>query len=122
MLGRLYTKNNEKYSIEKHSASDDTILLAWLRNNGRYLTPAGFLDKSLAITQIFRSFIAALFLLTLMCLVVSGIAISLNTMLVLQPKLSRNAPWLIALSVPLYFSAVMASLTGYWMKKNPGNP
>ena len=90
MLGRLYTKNNEKYSIEKALASDDTILLAWLRNNGRYLTPAGFLDKSLAITQIFRSFIAALFLLTLMCLVISGIAISLNTMLVLQPNFLEN--------------------------------
>ncbi|HDR2786604.1 TPA: patatin-like phospholipase family protein [Enterobacter asburiae] len=113
MLGRLYTKNNEKYSIDKALASDDTILLAWLRNNGRYLTPAGFLDKSLAITQIFRSFIAALFLLTLMCLVVSGIAISLNTMLVLQPNFLETTPWLIALSVPLFFSAVMAF--SYWI-------
>lgn len=121
MLGRLYTDINKQYSIEKALAHDDTILLAWLRNNGRYLTPAGFLDKSLAITQIFRSFMAALFLLTLMCLVVSGMAITLNTMLVLQPKLQETAPWLIALSVPLYFSAAMA--LSYWImdEQNPKN-
>jgi hypothetical protein len=48
-----------------------------------------------------------------MCLVVSGIAISLNTMLVLQPNFLETTPWLIALSVPLYFSAVMAF--SYWI-------
>lgn len=118
MLGRLYTKDNNNYSIEEALASDDTILLAWLRNNGRYLTPAGFLDTSLAMTQILRSFFAALFLFTLMCLVVTGVAISLNTMLVLQPKSLETAPWLVALSVPLYFSAAMA--LSYWILDENG--
>jgi hypothetical protein len=101
MLGRLYALP-PRTAVEQSLASDDTILLAWLRNNGRYLTPAGFLDKSLAITQIFRSFLASLFLLTLMCLVVSGIAISLNTLLV-SSQSTGNAPWLIALAIPVYF-------------------
>jgi hypothetical protein len=101
MLGRLYALPPTNRPVEQSLASDDTILLAWLRNNGRYLTPAGFLDKSLAITQIFRSFLASLFLLTLMCLVVSGIAISLNTLLVLEPK---------ALATPLAYRARHSSL------------
>ena len=113
MLGRLYKPDVQPEVVENALASDDSILLAWLRNNGRYLTPAGFLDKSLAITQIFRSFFAALFLVTLMCLVVSGIAISLNTLLVLRPESQATMPWLIALSVPLFFSAALA--VAYWI-------
>lgn len=113
MLGRLYALPVSNRSIEDSLASDDTILLAWLRNNGRYLTPAGFIDRSLAMTQIFRSFLASLFLLTLMCLVISGLAISLNTLLVLQPDKLEAAPWLIALSVPVYFTAALA--LSYWI-------
>lgn len=113
MLGRLYTSQVQGARVEKALASDDTILLAWLRNNGRYLTPAGFRDTSLAVTQLFRSFFAALFLLTLMCLVVSGIAISVNTMLMPEPKSLQASPWLIALTIPLYFSAAMA--LSYWI-------
>jgi len=113
MLGRLYALPPTNRPVEQSLASDDTILLAWLRNNGRYLTPAGFLDKSLASTQIFRSFLASLFLLTLMCLVVSGIAISLNTLLVLEPKALATPPWLIALAIPVYFSAALS--LSYWI-------
>jgi hypothetical protein len=104
----------QRTAVEQSLASDDTILLAWLRNNGRYLTPAGFLDKSLAITQIFRSFLASLFLLTLMCLVVSGIAISLNTLLVLEPKALATPPGLSRSPFQSIFQHCR-SLTGYLM-------
>ena len=48
-----------------------------------------------------------------MCLVVSGIAISLNTLLVLEPKALATPPWLIALAIPVYFSAALS--LSYWI-------
>lgn len=74
MLGRLYQTNPPK-KVQSALGNDNTILLAWLRNNGRYLTPAGWHDISLALTQILRSFFSALLLVTLLCVLVSGVAI-----------------------------------------------
>ena len=119
MLGRLYQKNNDPVAVQDALARDDTILLAWLRNNGRYLIPAGIRDTSLGIAQILRSFAAALFLVTLLCIAVAGIAISVN--LALQGPLdlrlalfpAARQQWLIALAVPLAFSVWM-SIT-YWL-------
>jgi Patatin-like phospholipase. len=118
MLGRLYEANPADNSVEEALASDDTILLAWLRNNGRYLTPAGFRDTSLAISQILRSFFAALFLITLIGIFIAGLAISLNFLAnvstpteLLDPIENATLFW--ALSVPFTFSVWMA--TTYWL-------
>ncbi|HIF4730725.1 TPA: patatin-like phospholipase family protein [Citrobacter amalonaticus] len=119
MLGRLYQKNKDPVAVQDALARDDTILLAWLRNNGRYLIPAGMRDTSLGIAQILRSFVAALFLVTLLCIAIAGIAISVN--LALQGPLdlrlallpAAKQQWLMTLAVPLAFSAWMAIT--YWL-------
>lgn len=119
MLGRLYQKNKDPVAVQDALARDDTILLAWLRNNGRYLIPAGMRDTSLCIAQILRSFVAALFLVTLLCVAIAGIAISVN--LALQSPLdlrlallpAAKQQWLMTLAVPLAFSAWMAIT--YWL-------
>lgn len=113
MLGRLYKDDGK--AVETGLANDDTILLAWLRNNGRYLVPAGFRDTSLALTQIFRSFLAALFLITLLCMLASGIAISVNALLTTDSLLLPAGPeaWLWVLLVPFIFTLWMA--TTYWL-------
>lgn len=121
MLGRLYQSKGDGKAVENGLANDDTILLAWLRNNGRYLIPAGFRDTSLALTQIFRSFLAALFLITLLCVLVSGIAISVNALLNKEALLlpAGTEAWLWVLMVPFMFTLWMA--TTYWLTLYKGS-
>jgi len=61
-LGRLYQPGNgagEKETVAEHVenrlGSEDTLLLWWLRNNGRYLTPAGARDLAQALASILRN-------------------------------------------------------------------
>lgn len=56
MLGRLYGREHNAKEVERRLAASDTTLLWWLRNNGRYLSPAGARDLQLAGAQILRSF------------------------------------------------------------------
>lgn len=56
MLGRLYSDKTSAKQVEEGLASPTSLLLWWLRNNGRYLIPAGMQDLTQALTQIARSF------------------------------------------------------------------
>jgi hypothetical protein len=79
MLGRLYSQQNNPDRVEKALAKDDTLLLWWLRNNGRYLTPAGMSDLAQSAAQIVRSFLFTFFLITLLSTLVCTLAISLRS-------------------------------------------
>jgi hypothetical protein len=54
-LGRLYQPDQKADSVQKGLGNNDTVLLWWLRNNGRYLTPAGARDLMQALACIVRN-------------------------------------------------------------------
>lgn len=112
MLGRLYDEHTPAQAVEQGLASDNTILLSWLRKNGRYLTPAGIEDLSLALTQILRSFFPALVLVTMTCLLVAALAFWLNRPYTCDPHcLHWQFHW--AVLLPLTYAALLA--LGYWL-------
>lgn len=73
-LGRLYSGDCRADQVEKGVAADDSMWLWWLRNNGRYLTPAGARDLGYASASIVRGVIATnleigILILAMACLV-----------------------------------------------------
>src|SRR5690606_17054643 len=57
-LGRLYGGRMDAAQVEEGVASDHSMWLWWLRNNGRYLTPAGARDLGFATASIVRGVIS----------------------------------------------------------------
>lgn len=112
MLGRCYRSGVNPVAVEDGLADDNSLLLAWLRNNGRYLTPAGTRDIALAFGQILRSFFASLFFVTLLCIVCAGIAIQLQHLL---PSGSQS--FLLLLAVPAAQAAWLS--ISYWFFRQP---
>jgi len=58
MLGRLVLRAGSIGAAQAELARHDSGALAWLRRNGRYLTPAGSRDVGIAIVTYLRAFIA----------------------------------------------------------------
>lgn len=54
-LGRLYQSDYRARDVQQRLDQDDTLLLWWLRSNGRYLTPAGARDLGQAAASIVRN-------------------------------------------------------------------
>jgi hypothetical protein len=73
-LGRLYQSDYRARQVQERLDQDDTLLLWWLRSNGRYLTPAGVRDLGQAAASIVRNVlfsqfeVAALMLLLAACM------------------------------------------------------
>lgn len=107
MLGRLFHADTTPKQVEQALASDSTLLLWWLRNNGRYLSPAGISDLTQSLAQILRSFLFTFMLITLLSTLVCSLAIGLRTLF---------GPWLdgfgTALAVPLAFAGWQCC--AYW--------
>lgn len=57
-FGRLFATGRSAKEVEDGVASDKSMWLWWLRNNGRYLTPAGAKDLGFATASIVRGVIA----------------------------------------------------------------
>lgn len=111
MLGRLHDGNQDALAVQAGLAADDSILLSWLRKNGRYLTPAGGRDIALGLTQILRSFFAALTLVTLLSLMFACLALYFTVGEITQVYIPPlNAKWVIA--APLMFAGWLAAQ--YW--------
>ena len=72
-LGRLYQSDCQAPQVQERLAKSDTLLLWWLRSNGRYLTPAGARDLGQAAASILRNMLFSHFevaALMLLCAVV----------------------------------------------------
>ncbi|RDI98703.1 hypothetical protein DVT68_09295 [Dyella solisilvae] len=61
--------------VEERLGADDSVLLWWLRNNGRYLTPAGGADMILALAGQLRSFLVTQFEVLMLAVLVACIVI-----------------------------------------------
>lgn len=73
-LGRLFGDQASAAQVEQGVKKDDSMWLWWLRNNGRYLIPAGAKDLGYAAASIIRGVISthlemAILILVLACLV-----------------------------------------------------
>ncbi|WP_114238282.1 patatin-like phospholipase family protein [Dyella sp. C9] len=80
-LGRLYNGTTGTPSrVEAGLADDNSLLLWWLRSNGRYLTPAGWADMLVAIAGQLRSFVVTQFEVLILALML-GCLITLPHML-----------------------------------------
>jgi len=60
-LGRLYQPGQGARTVEAGLGSDNSLLLWWLRSNGRYLTPAGARDLVQALASILRGVLSTQF-------------------------------------------------------------
>lgn len=58
MLGRLFHANVKPEEVEDGLARDGSLVLWWLRNNGRFLAPAGAADLLQALASQLRGFLA----------------------------------------------------------------
>ncbi|WP_250634272.1 patatin-like phospholipase family protein [Pinirhizobacter soli] len=58
MLGRLFHKDVKPEAVEEGLARDGSLVLWWLRNNGRFLAPAGAADLLQALAGQLRGFLA----------------------------------------------------------------
>lgn len=119
MWGRLFHREAKgALEVERGLADDGSLLLWWLRNNGRYLLPSGGRDLLQAFSGQFRSFVATQFevmvvSLFLACLVVlPHVIYSLLLGPSSVPLLSISLWWWL---MPLPGVAALTLSYGYWM-------
>ena len=129
MLGRLYSKETPAEAVERGLGSDESLLLWWMRNNGRYLTPAGGKDLAQAAASIFRGMVATHFEVAVLILLAACLITLPHALLpVLPASVHFGLMWLWSklLSVwwwlvPLPLFGASASAWAYWQARDEGN-
>ncbi len=84
-LGRLYGEKDTAGQVEDNVARDDSMWLWWLRNNGRYLTPAGMKDLGFAAASIVRGIIATHLEIGVLILLAAGVVLLPHVLVSLDP-------------------------------------
>lgn len=118
--GRLYKGANNPATaatVEKAIADDDSLVIWWLRQNGRFLTPAGARDLFKTWTTQFRAFIATQLEIAFLALLIGVIVVIAHMVTVWLP--TPDPIWFIAGSawfvvMPLMLAFVAAMMCGYW--------
>ncbi len=122
MYGRLVASYGLKCAQGLMAASNSPVL-AWLRRNGRYLTPAGSRDIGIAVVTFLRAWIAihAEFMVAciLLGLVVIGPHLWQQTYQVLEPAHWQkwHTPWWV-LAATFWVGAAPCLLAGYWSARD----
>ncbi len=122
MYGRLVASYGLKCAQGLMAASDSPVL-AWLRRNGRYLTPAGSRDFGIAIVTFLRAWIAihAEFMVACIALglVVIGPHLWQHTYQVLEPTHWQkwHTPWWVA-AAAFWTATAPGLLAGYWSARD----
>jgi hypothetical protein len=123
-LGRLYGRGAKAEDVEAGLASDGSLLLWWLRANGRFLIPAGTADVLQAGASQLRGFLATQFEVAIVALMVAA-AIVLPHVLIpafgaqefwrawLEPMLT---PWWALLPLPVLVAGV--AIFAYWCSRD----
>ncbi|MDF3933470.1 patatin-like phospholipase family protein [Pseudomonas citronellolis] len=120
-LGRLYGPAQGARAVEDGLAADDSLLLWWLRNNGRYLTPAGGRDLLMAGASMLRGFMATQLEIGILLLCVGLLAVLPHALLGLvgTPPVYLGNLWsLWFLSAPLLLLAAGALCWAYWFSRD----
>jgi hypothetical protein len=129
LFGRLFNGTRTTQEIELGLASDNSMLVWWLRKNTRYLTPGGFLDVFEALGAYVRGLAAVHFELFIICALLAALfsglhAITLSTYLNdIQPFLGKHdfvkqlpIVWWWLASLPLLY--LIACFWAYWIKRS----
>lgn len=124
-LGRLYQKGQDGAAVQKRFGSDDTLLLWWLRSNGRYLTPAGARDLGQAFASILRGVLSTHFEVAVLMLLAAAFLLSPYVVMEAFPALpapfwaSAGSVWWCLLPLPVF--AGCHFIFRYWFcRDRPG--
>lgn len=113
-FGRLFSAKVKPEQVERGLADDQSLLLWWLRGNGRYLVPAGARDLLQTWAGQLRGFIATQFEVT-------TLAALLSCLIVLPHLLgyhgSAHSFWWVASLLPAWLAVFMAF--AYWWSRDP---
>ena len=122
MYGRLVASYGMKCAQGLMAASNSPVL-AWLRRNGRYLTPAGSRDIGIAVVTFLRAWIAihAEFMVACIALglLVIGPHLWQHTYQVLEPVSWQkwHTPWW-AVAAAFWAATAPGLLAGYWSARD----
>ena len=123
MLGRLIACLGLRAANEA-LRRNDSLLLWWLRANGRYLTPSGSRDLGMAVASYLRAWVAIQFEVGTACLAAGGI--------VLAPHLlyyhtgwpdarvwsAWQTPWWMLTAI-LWLLLAPGAMAAYWLARDP---
>ena len=113
-FGRLFSATVKPEQVERGLADDQSLLLWWLRSNGRYLVPAGARDLLQTWAGQLRGFIATQFEVT-------TFAALLSCLIVLPHLLGYGGDagsfWWLATLLPAWLAVFMAFT--YWWSRDP---
>ncbi|WP_426690419.1 patatin-like phospholipase family protein [Rhodanobacter ginsengiterrae] len=120
-FGRLFNPATTPQQVEQGLANDRSLLLWWLRSNGRYLTPAGAGDLLQAAAGQLRGFVATQFeIAVLLALAASAVVLP---HLICYPLYAQHLPWL---TVNLWWLGLAplgwlaaACAFAYWWSRDP---
>jgi len=118
-LGRLFHAgaHGDAASVEAGVANDRSLFLWWLRNNGRFLAPAGARDLLQAFSSQLRGFLATQAeVLVLMMLVACAVTLPHLAYSWFVP-LTQNIPLAVSLwwwLLPVPLAGVLTACYGYW--------
>lgn len=127
-LGRLYGNKHTAREVEDGIASDHSMWLWWLRNNGRYLTPSGAKDLGFAGASIVRGIVATHLEIGVLLLLLAAVVLLPHTLVALRPPQAdlsfwslefiglSNSIWWWLLPAPIF--AFSHQLISYWYTKD----
>ena len=92
-FGRLFRRGQGAAAVQAGLAREDTVLLWWLRNNGRYLSPTGARDLLQALASVVRNLGFSLAELGVVVLFLGGLMLMPQTMLAMLRAFPPTAGW-----------------------------
>ncbi|MEO5830297.1 MAG: patatin-like phospholipase family protein, partial [Rhodanobacter sp.] len=120
-FGRLFNSATTPQQVEQGLANDRSLLLWWLRSNGRYLTPAGASDLLQAAAGQLRGFFATQFEIAILLALVACAVVLPH--LICYPVYAQHLPWL---TVNLWWLGLVplgwlsaACAFAYWWSRDP---
>ncbi|MEP6790006.1 MAG: patatin-like phospholipase family protein [Ramlibacter sp.] len=118
-LGRLYQSDCDASKVQERLGQEDTLLLWWLRSNGRYLTPAGARDLGQALASIVRNMLFSQFEVAVLMLLGAGVVL---LPYVAWPQVAwrtAGSAWWAFMVVPLFLG--LHFIFRYWFARQwPG--
>jgi hypothetical protein len=129
-FARLYGVECGATVVQQGLARDDSVFLWWLRNNGRYLTPAGMRDVMQALASIYRGALSTHFEVGMLLVVAACVLllpyVAIGTVAGGDPSGSwlgllrqeHMSLWWWAGAVPVFI--VFHQIFAYWFWRSPG--
>lgn len=112
-FGRLFRLGYEARAVEEGLARDDSILLWWLRSNGRYLKAAGRRDLGQAFASILRGMIASHIEVGALMLVVALVVVLPQVLLPEWRPVDTARFWWWTCAVPAVYGG--GAILAYWL-------